>query len=152
MPMRPLPPSPLHDAVAGLRAGLLQTWVLDAVDAYTQAALLVGHPGETQRLRQARVGLLQTRLLVPAYERLLARHGERIGEGRQLILPWDDHEQLLQRHWCALVIDFVRNTERTTGRAQVQRWVLQASIGLAGPVDRQTAADLLVAAAADQFI
>jgi hypothetical protein len=150
--MRPLPPSPLREAVAGLRAGLLQTWVLDAVDAYTHAALLLGHAGETQRLRQARIGLLQTRLLVPAYEQLLARHGDRIGEGRQLILPWESHDEQLQRQWCTLVIDFVRHTERCAGRAQVQRWVLQASIGLAGPVDRQTAADLLVAAAAEHFV
>lgn len=149
--MRPLPPSPLREAVADLRTGLLQTWVLDAVEAYTQAALLVGHAGETQRLRQVRIGLLQTRLLVPAYEQLLARHGERIGEGRQLTLPWENHEEQLQRRWCTLAIDFVRNTERTTGRARVQRWVLQASIGLAGPVDRQTAADLLLAAAAEHF-
>jgi hypothetical protein len=147
--MRQLPPSPLRKAVADLRAGLLQTWVLDAVQAYSQAALLIGHHGDTQRLRQARIGLLQTRLLVPAYEQLLARHAERIGEGRQLILPWESHEEQLQRHWCTLVIDFVRNTERHAERAQVQRWVLQASIGLAGPVDRQTAADLLLAAAAE---
>lgn len=145
--MRPLPPSPLREAVAELRAGILQTWVHDAIEAYTHAALLIGQAAETQRLRQARLGLLHTHLLVPAYETLLARHGDCIGEGRQLTLPWESHEQMLRRQWSALAIDFVRDA----GRAQVQRWVLQASIGLAGPVDRQTAADLLTAAAGERL-
>lgn len=138
-----LAPSPLREAVSSLRPGILQTWVHDAIEAYAQGALLLGHGGELSRLRQARVGLLQTRMLVPAYEALLNVHAARIGEGRQLTLPWERHEDLLQRQWCSLAIDFVRGA----GRAQVQRWVLQASIGLAGPVDRQSAADLLAAAA-----
>lgn len=143
--MTALAPSPLREAVASLRPGILQTWVHDAIEAYSQAALLLGHPGEIQRLRQARVGLFHTRMLVPAYEVLLDRHAANIGEGRQLILPWERHEEVLQRQWCSLAIEFVRDS----GQASVQRRVLQASIGLSGPVDQQTAADLLSAAAAE---
>ena len=140
-----LAPSPLREAVASLRTGLLQTWVHDSIEAYSQAALLLGHPGEIQRLRQSSVGLLHTRMLEPAYEALLDVHAARVGEGRQLILPWERHEDFLQRQWCRVAFGFVRNS----GRARVQRWVLQASVGLSGPVDRQTAAELLTAAAVE---
>lgn len=143
--MNNLAASPLREAVADLCPGVLQTWVRDAIEAYAQASLLLGHPGETDRLRRARLGQLQTRMLMPAYEVLLDRHAQRIGEGRQLTLPWERHEDLLRRQWCDLAISFVREP----GRAQVQRWVLQASVGLASAVDRQTASDMLAGAAVD---
>lgn len=138
-------PSPLQEAVAELCPGILQTWVHDAVAAYEQAGLLLGVEGERRRLRRAHLVPQLTRPLRPAYDQLLARHAERIGEGRQLTLPWERHEDMLQREWVMLAVDFVR----APGQAQVQRLVLQGSVGLAGCLDRQTAANLLLAAAAE---
>ena len=143
--MNTLVVSPLREAIADLWPGILQTWVRDAIEAYAQASLLMGHPGETDRLRRARLGQLQTRMLLPAYEALLDRYAQHIGEGRQLTLPWERHEDMLRRQWCDVAIGFVREP----GRAQVQRWVLQASIGLASAVDRQTASAMLSGAAAE---
>jgi hypothetical protein len=83
--------------------------------------------------------------LEPADDCLLARYGDLIGEGRQLTLPWEPHGARLQRDWLAVAIDFVNGPRR----APVQRLVLQVSVSLAGPVDRQTAVDLLLAMAAE---
>lgn len=146
--MRWRTPSPLQQAVHGLRDTLLVGWVRDAVDAYVQAALLLGHAGDGARLRHARVLPLHLQRLAPAYDELLARHAQRIGQGRQLPLPWpgdEAHAARLQRDWVALACGFARGE----GRAAVQRLVLQASLGLPGPVDAQTASCLLVAAAAE---
>lgn len=143
--MRFASPSPLRQAVDSLRDALLLGWIRDAVDAYLEAAALVGHAGDTGRLRGTPVLPLHMQRLAPAYDELLARHAARIGEGRQLVLPWDDHAAQLQREWIALASGFVCGP----GRVPVQRQVLQASFGLPGPVDPQTASMLLVAAAAE---
>jgi hypothetical protein len=143
--MMKMPPSPLHEAVAELRLSILQTWVHHAMAAYEQAAVLLGIEGERRRLNKVHVIPSVTWPLEPAYGCLLARYGDLIGEGRQLTLPWEPHGARLQRDWLAVAIDFVNGPRR----APVQRLVLQASVSLAGPVDRQTAVDLLLAMAAE---
>lgn len=132
--------SPMQVVALDLRPAVLQTWVHDAVRAYERAAVLLGVEAETVRLRSAQDGIPSTQLLAPTHDVLLRRFSDEVNDGRQRLLFATDHDQELRRIWCRFAVDYMRRP----GQALVQRWVLQASVGLAGAANRSDAANMLV--------
>ena len=128
--------SPMERIAAEVRQSILDAWFYDAVDAYEQAAELLGVTGERMRLRAARQGLVSTRLLEPIHDTLMMRYVEQISDGRQVCLFTEDHDSELRRRWSRFAVAFMRR------RPQRQRWVLQATVGL-GTAGRQESANQL---------
>lgn len=136
---------PMEVVAVEARPAVLQAWVEDALRAYEQAAVLIGVEAETARLRRAREGLPNTRLLVPAHDVLVRRFTREVNDGRQQLLFATDQDEELRRIWCRFAVLYIRRPRQ----ALVQRWVLQASVGLRGTVGPSDAADMLLAHVVD---
>lgn len=132
--------SPLEIQARIVRPLVLGAWLRESMQAHRAVAVLLCDEAECARLSSARSKEIGTALLRPTYGALAWRYERNVTDGRQLELFSPNQDAELRLRWSLFAIDYVR---RRRG-AQVQRWVLEATVGLPGGADPTTAANLLL--------
>ena len=136
-------PSPLEIEASAVRAAVLNAWLHESIEAHRAVAVLLCDDAECDRLSCARARGVSTWPLGPTYDALARRYEREVTDGRQLELFSTDQDAALRRKWSLFAKGYL------CGRAQAQRWVLEASVGLPRGVGRLTAAGLLLRDALD---
>ncbi|MEP7300151.1 MAG: hypothetical protein ABI699_01375 [Caldimonas sp.] len=132
--------SPLEIEARVVRPSVLSAWLRESMAVHLAVAVLLCDDAECARLNAARASGVRTEPLRMTYDALLWRYEREVTDGRQLELFCSDQDAELRRQWSLFATSYVCRR----GRAEVQRWVLQATLGLPRGVDRTIAASLLL--------
>lgn len=131
------------------RGAVISTWFAEARDAYLAACrLLALRPPDWERVREATPAAIWLDNLSPAYMDLAHRVEQELYSGDQPSLFDADFESRLARRWSFFAVNLMRDIDVT----DLQRLVLQATVGLEGGLDRTAAARAIADALKDRAL
>lgn len=127
----------LRRVVEQMRGAVLSSWFAEARLAYLEASrLLALRPADWEAVRRATPASVWLNNLSPAYAELALRVEQELHTGDQLALFDADLESRLAQRWSFFAVNLMREEEVV----DLQRLILQATVGLQGGIDRTAAA------------